>query len=442
MKKSIVAIAVVAAAVVVGAPYLTGSLAESETRKMVDGFNQKPDEYGTTSIVSYERGYRSSKVSYEYQLPTALAAFAGSKQAYKYDCDYVHGMASVDFDCNIRANEAYKKFIDDNFAGDDPLQITGDMSAFGGLSQEIALKNISQTLKDGTTLKFSPSKIVVESDAKLSVFDSTANFGELEISSKDGALNMGASSMDWTLKPTDLGLFEGDYSLSAGDISFVDQQQNTTIQGLNISGTSVERGDKMDSTMVMKVQSFDAKGQAGVALEDVTIAADVLGLNSEALVEYQNFAASMQAEVMAGLEKSGEPEIDPNLMLELLPIIEKMLDKNLNIKLALSGKLMGKPNSMDIDLKLLEKTSFTQLSAFMFNPESVLQNMDIKLNSSLNKELIQSHPMAGPMIGSSPLFADDGDNFEAKIKLGAESQVNGKKVTFEELQGMVMSSMM
>jgi len=446
MKKTIIAVAVIAAGVAIGAPYITGSLAESETRKLIEEFNQNAEEYGTTNIVSYERGFRSSKVAYEYQLPSSLVSVLDYKEPMKYDCDYQHGITGIDYDCNLQSNVAYKQFVDDNFSGEDPLSITGAISAFGGLTQQIATTAIDKKLDDGTILKLEPSQIDLESDGGFAVFDSVAKLGALEISNAQGSFNMTPSNMEFKLKPTAVGLFEGDYKMVAGDLSFVDESQRSQVQGLQVSGTSVERGDKMDTTMVMQIKNVTGEGKQALSMQDVTLSADLLGLDSQALVEYQEFMQSVQAEMMASIERGdeqgAEPGIDPNQMMALLPIVEKMLDKNLNIKLGLSGKLMGKPNSLDLNFKLLEKTSFTQLSAFMFNPESVLENMDISLNTSLNKELIQGHPMAGPIVSKSPLFTSDDDKFETQIKLGAESSVNGKTVTFQELQGMVMQSMM
>lgn len=441
MKKSIIAIACVAVAGVVGAPYITGSIAESETRKIVEEFNAKSDEYGVTKIVSYDRGFGSSTVAYEYNFPQSLSALTGFEDTIKYNCEYSHGMTGIDYTCDLKANEAYKSFIDTELDGVDPVSITGGLSAFGGFTQKIATTAIDKKMDDGSVLKLQPSEIIVESDSGFTVYDSVAKLGAFELSDENGSFSMSPSTMDWTVKPTDLGLFEGDYSMSIDSINFVDANQRTKLDGMEISGSSIERGDKMDSIVKLQLKSMSGEGSQAMSIEDATFTADILGVNSQALVEYQEFAASIQNDLLSSLEEGNEQQVDPNQMMAMLPIIEKMLDKDLNIKMALAGDLMGKPNSMDIDVKLLQKTSFTQLSAIMFNPESVLQNFDIKLNTALNKGLIDGHP-AGAMVASSPLFAQTGDDYQASIKLGAESEVNGEKVSFQELQGMIMSGMM
>ena len=442
MKKSVIAIAVVAAAVVVGAPYVTGSIAESETRKIAEMMSSKPAEYGVATITAYERGYRSSTVSYDYELPVGLAVMTGAEGVFKYDCDYSHGIVGIDYSCHFNGNEGYAKFVTEHFNGEDPLSITGDISAFGGWSQELSTKLIDQTMEDGTVMKIEPSRIVVESDSGMSAFDSTAKIGAINISDKDGTLKMQPSVMDWVLKPTESGLFEADYSMEVGEFDFAKDGQNVKMSGVSMTGENVERGDKMDSSVMVKMKTVSADGPSPFSVEDAVISMDFLGVSSEALLEYQEFVNSMQDDLMASLDTNGELDIDPNQMMALLPVIEKMLDKDLNLKMAFSGDLMGKPNALDIDIKLLEKMSFAQFSAFMFNPESVLEKLTVNLNTSLNKELIDSNPAVAPMISNSPLFSKDGSSYETKIKLGAESEVNGKKVTFQELQSMVMSGMM
>ncbi len=442
MKKTIIAIAVVAAGVLVGAPYITGSVAESETRTAVDSMNAKSAQYGSLEIVNYERGFRSSQVSYEYELPAGWAVMTQLEGALKYDCEYAHGIMGIDYHCHFRANEGYAKFVAENFGGEDPVSITGEISAFGGVTQEITSKAIDKSVDGGSVLQIDSSRIFIESDSSFSVFDSTAEIGKIKVVDEKGEVAVEPSTVSWKIIPTESGLYEGDYSLETGALNIIADDNKVMMSDLAITGSNLESDGKMDSSVQMSFDRISAEGPESVSFEDGRFSMGFLGLSSAALLEYQEFIMTLQTDIMANVEQGGEPNVDPNQLMALLPIVEKMLDKDLNLKMAASGKLMGKPNSFDMDVKLLEKTSFAQLSAFMFNPESVLKNFDIQLSASLNKELIGDHPAAGPFIEKSPLFTHSDKNYEAKIKLGAESQVNGKKVSFEELQGMVMSGLL
>ncbi len=442
MKKTVIAGACLIG-VVLAAPYVTGSIAESETRNLLADMNQKSAEYGVTKITSYERGYKSSQVAYEYEMPAGLAALTDFKGTILYNCDYSHGFTGIDYSCNFQQNEGYQTFLQEEFGGEDPISITGGISAFGGLTQEITSKAINKTMDDGSVLKLAPSEIIVESGGDFSAYDVVAKLGALDMSSNDGSLVLSESEMDWQIETTDLGLFVGDYSMSMDSMKFSEGESSSAdIKDIVITGSTSERGDKIDSTVVFELGSLDSQSEKPVALKNAKMTADILGVDAQALAEYQEFARNMQTEMIASLEKQGEPDVDPTQMMAILPILEKMLDKGLTIKLAAAGELMDEPNAIELDIKLLEKTSFTQLSAFMFDPESVLKSFDIRLNSSLNDKFLASEPMLKAMISKSPLFEQDGDDYETKVKIGEQSEVNGKKVSFQELQGMVMSGMM
>lgn len=442
MKKSIIAVACVGA-VVLAAPYITGSIAETETRNMTAELNKSPNEYGTTNIVSYDRGYGSSQISYEYTLPAILAKAFDYEGTVLYDCDYSHGFVGIDYDCNFRSNAGYQKFVEEEFAGDDPILITGGISAFGGFTQKLATKSIDKVV-DGTAFKVAASEIVIDSDSSFSDYDGTAEFGAIEIVDEKQSMVLSASEMDFSVQATEWGIYVGDYSVSLDSIDMVAEDNKTKMENFTVSGFAKERGDKIDSSAVFKVGAMAVEGASGGKVEDATLTMDILGVDAQAMAEYQEFARNMQSELLGSLDETGgeQPSMDPMQMMGVLPILEKMLDKDLNIKMSFNGDIMDKPNSINIDVKLLDKLSFTQLSGFMFDPESVLKNFDIKLAASVDKELANSNPMVGPKMGQSPLFEADGSAYETDIRIGEKSKVNGKEVSFQELQGMLMSSAM
>ncbi len=440
MKKALIAVVVLAAGGVAAMPYFTGKVAETETRRMVGEFNANPEQYGTTTIASYERGYGSSTVQYDYEPPFMLAEILDVDGPLKYDCDYQHGIMGVDFSCNLLRNEAYKKIVEDVFKGVDPIAITGAFSASGDLTQNIDVAEIDSD-EDGVVFKLKPSRFTLSADKAMTVFDTKTEIGAMQFTNAEGSLNLAASELDMVIKPTELGLAEADYEMRIGDLNFVDQGQKTAIKGVEMSGTGVERGENMDYTLNMKIASLNAEGEQAFTVDNLVVDSKTLGLNSQALVDYQAFATQMQLDVLQQLESGEQKEPDPAQFMAILPIIENMMNEGLNISLAVSGDVMGKPNSAGIDFKLLKKTSFTELSAFMFNPEAVLGNLSLDVKTSLNKELVQSNPAVGAMIGSNPVFQDADGNYQTAIKVGAESSVNGKTVSFQELQGMLLSGM-
>ena len=195
MKKIIISgVAVAVAAIgLVGAPYLTGLIAERDTRDLANTFNADA-RYGEIAIVSYERGIRSSRVEYEYKLPEYLQDLSKDSDIVEYSCDYSHGIIGIAYNCNFNSNPMYQTILDTFFAGEDPLSITGSISAFGSFDQTIEFKEINHTMEDGAAIKLAPGKIVVRSDSNFEDYDGEAEFGALEFSNEGGAMTIGVRS--------------------------------------------------------------------------------------------------------------------------------------------------------------------------------------------------------------------------------------------------------
>ena len=121
----------------------------------------------------------------------------------------------------------------------------------------------------------------------------------------------------------------------------------------------------------------------------------------------------------------------------MLPILEKMLNKGLGVKLDLNVRLDDTPNSLEFDSRLLEKTTFSQLTAFMFDSESILKNFDIRLSASLDAGLLDNKLGVGPILAASPMVVADGQTYKTSLKLGAQPALNGEPISIEELQMML-----
>ncbi len=436
MKKGLIAVAVLVAGGVAAMPYVTGKIAESETRNMLGIMSEKPEQYGRMAIKQYDRGYRSSKVSYDYELPASLALMAGGEKTYVVDCDYVHGLLGITYDCDFLGNPEYKAFIEKEFDGKDPVSLTGAVTMGGGWSQNLAIEAIDAETDTGT-FKLEPSTMSVQTNKEFSVYEGEVKLGKFDIASVEGTLKMNPSNLVFNLKPTEIGLYEGKYTMDVGDLELLAEGNTMTMSGLTLDAEGVERGEVMDAMVDLSLADFSG---GGASAKNVKLKYDVLGLNSQALLDYQEFANQMQADMLASLEEGDVEAATANQMMALLPIVERMLDKGLKLNVKASGDIMEKPNSMQIDMELLKKTSFTELSALAFNPESVLSHFNVSMAASLNQGLVQSNPQLGAMIANSPFFKSVDGNYETALKVGEESAVNGQKVSFQQLMGMAMAA--
>ena len=433
MWKIIIAALVIAAIGLPGASYLSGFIAERETRNLANTLN-KDGRYGEFDIVAYERGMRSSRVEYEYKLPAYWQALPETSDTIKYACNYAHGITGIVYNCEFKPDPVYQAMIGQYFAGEDALSITGNISAFGGVDQTIEIKALEQTLEDGAAIQLAAVKVVIESDSDFKEHDGKARIGALEIASTDGSFRLADSEIRWGASTAPSGVMLVDFEVGAEDLGFAGQQQAMSVSGLKISAAVDEKNDRLESRLLLALESVNG---APVAIKDFKMRLDTVGLDSAAVLEYQALIENIQAEILESLASGEEQPEDLSRAMAMLPILEKMLNEGLGVKLDLNARLDDTPNSLDFDFKLLEKTTFSQLSAFMFDPESILKHFDIRLSASLDADLLDNKMGVGPILAASPMVVEDGQTYKTSLKLGAQPELNGEPISIEELQMML-----
>lgn len=434
MRNIIIAGVVVAVIGLLGAPYLTGLIAEKETRNLLNTIN-KDGRYGEVDIVAYDRGLRSSRVRYEYKLPAYWQALSETSDTLSYACEYSHGMTGIVYNCDLKSNPLYQAVVDQYFAGEDPILITGAISAFGAFEQTIELAALNKTLEDGA-IKLAALKIVMRSDSGLAEHNVRARIGALEIASGDGSFTLADGDISWDTSTAPSGLMMVDFAAGAKDLDFADQRHAMSMSGLKISNALDENNGKLASKLLLSSKSVNG---APVEIKDFKMTLDLAGLDSAALLEYQQFIENMRAEMLKSLASGEQQSSDLSRAMAMLPILEKMLNSGLGLKVDLDARLDDTPNSLDFDLKLLEKTTFSQLAAFMFDPESILKHFDIRLSASLDAGLLDNKLDVGPILAASPVIVADGKTYKTSLKLGAQPELNGRRISIRELQTMLMS---
>ncbi len=440
MKKIIIPVVIIAA-IFVGAPYLTGKIAETETKKMIDGFNQSASTYGTTEVLSYERGLRSTQARYKYLPPAQFAGFAKEFGEIIYACDSSHGVTGIDFSCNLEGESAYSKFVTEELGGKDPLSIYGSISAFGGISQTIALEEVKNFELDGATVTIPNAKITVDTDAKGSAIKLSGGSDAFDMQGNGQTMNVGAMSLSGDMEKVGEGLFVGDFVMDLESFVAGGPLGETSIDGMSVRTETAENGDNLSSNAVISIKQIVSAVMPFESVKDINMAMDIDGLDKQAFIEYQQIAQQMQADAMLAIEGNQEPPMPQAQMAQLTPVIEKMLKQGLDLSSKVSAKLNGENNDIALKLKLLESLSFSQLPQFMTAPDEALKKVNIKLDASLAKQVVDGQPMAAAFITRSPLVSANADDYALNLALGQEISLNGKEMSFAELQALVFSSL-
>lgn len=441
MKKIIPIVVIALLAVFVGGPYYSGKVAESETRKMIANLNASSTEYGSTEILSYERGARSTSAKYSYTLPATLAGLIDRTDPIEYSCDSAHGITGIDYTCKFDGDSDYSKFVTEKLGGTDPLSIYGSVSAFGGFTQTIALSEIKDLEVDGETINIPNMNIEVATDADMGQFDVSGGSDPFSMDADGGKLSLGKMTLGGDLNRLEGNLMTGDFKIDLASFDLQGPQGNSSLKNLSVTTETKENGENLDSAVNFAVDEMTVPGEMLKTIEDVTFNLTANGVDTQAMVEYQEFATQMQRDVLASLESGEQQETDPMQMAALMPILERMLKQGLHIKTDLNAKLNGEPNTFDLDLKLLESMTIAQLPAFMTQPDEALKKVDVSFGVALDKKLIDSQPMVSGMVAQSPLVDAASDDYKISLKLGEKIELNGKAMSFQELQMLVLSNL-
>jgi len=439
LKKLIIVIAFVLAALLFGAPYYTGKVAEAETLKLVDSMNQSSAEYGSTEVLNYDRGLRSTTARYKYTPPAPFETFSKEFGDIVYACESNHGVTGIDYTCALEGESAYSKFVDEKLDGKDPLSVFGSISAFGGITQTIALDEVKGLEVDGATLNFPKAQISLATDTNASSFDISGGSDAFEMEGNGEKLSVGKMTIEGDFSQVTGSLFTGDMLMKVDHVNTVGALGESSFKGLSVSSDASEQGDTLSSKVLFSIKEVVAPGLPFETAEDINFGLDLAGLDTQSVIEYQEFVQQVQRDTLAALENGSE--VDPNQMAQIMPILEGMLKEGLKVNSKMSAKLNGKPNEIALDLKLLESLTLAQMGLFMTNPDDALAKLDVSLDASLDKALVDAQPLAAAFIAQSPLMAAGSDDYSVDLKLGKKIELNGKAMSFSELQVLVFSSL-
>ena len=441
MKKIIIIVVLAALVLFFGAPYFTGKVAETETLKMVDKINQSSTEYGSTEILKYDRGIRSTSARYKYTPPIALTAISSEFGEIVFACESSHGVTGIDYTCALEGESAYSRFVAENLDGKDPISVYGSISAFGGINQTIALDEVKGLEVDGATLNFPNAELSIDTDASASKFDINGYSDSFELGGQGENLSVGKMSIEGDFEKITGALFTGDMLMKVDHFDMQSVLGDTSIKGITMLTNASEQGDNLSSQLQFSVKEIAAAASPLGTVEDLDLKLDLMGLDKQSIIEYQEFTQRIQRDILSSLESGTEPQANPADMAQMMPILEGLLKQGLEVNSKVSAKLDGKPNKISLDLKLLEALSLAQMSLFMTNPDDALKKLDVALDASLDKSLVDSQPIAAAFIGQSPLVNAGSDDYSIDLALGKEIKLNGKVMSFSELQVLVFSSM-
>ena len=441
MKKTFIGLVILAVAVVIGVPYITGVVAETKSKELVEQFNASYPQLGAIEILNYERSFRSSTSTYKYTF-SELYKKATQFNSFEYSCNLSHGVTGVDYACSLANTGEQKVFFDQYFSGKDPFSMTGNISAFGIIDQTLSIDPVTIQTDDGSVIVLSEkAALTTVYDRKSSSYDFDGEIPNLKIEATqlNDPIIMTVDSVIIAggIKEVREGLYVGDVNFS-GD-QFKTQGRNANEQMLindfRVTTSTNESGNTISSIVEMNAKSATIPNQNGGldSFSDVSMDIGMYDMDTDALAKYIKFNQELQKKIFASDNGSQQAL---SSMAELIPVAEKLLKKDLGIKFNSSAKVDGKASNFVLDLKLINDIQFSQVMGFLFSPDETLKNFKGKVDLELNKTLIEKYPELAFLTASVPVFEQKSDGVVMNVNIDNGLKLNGQETTVQELQGL------
>ena len=456
MKKIIVVLLVIGA-VIAAAPFVTGYFAEGENRRIMEAVNLDKAANGQIDIVSYDRGYMSAKVEYEYHFPLQMQTVFPSDEPVKLSCDYEHGFGRVNYACSMLKNEFYTSFLQDYLDGNDPLSITGSASAFGAMEQVISLDALSGTVPEGGTFSLQASRLVLQTDKALTKFDVNGAIGDVEMVDSKGTFIIKGGKITGSVESIGHGLYTGDTTMVVDSMSLKSPISDMTLESLEFRSDVQEVGENLDMRMDYSLGSFisaegalpnaegslpnaeaslpGAESSLTLNISDAEISMQMLGMDTNAMIAYQDWVRDMQA-AMTDVDGNVDALAMPDAM-GITQIMDMAFKKDLQLNLRGAAKVNGGANSLNLSVKLLESMTAQELQSIMVDPDSAFKSIELDLDAQLDKAMVESTPN-GAIVSQNPLFRPNDKGYAIALKLGPTSSLNGEATNASQLMGMLM----
>ena len=324
MKKLIIFAVIILATVLIGAPFVTGKVAETQITTMLNQINSSPELTGNNELLSYERSAFSTHAELRYTLPGAYQALT-NLEYFDYQCHLDHGAIGIDYSCKLSENSEYQKFIDTYFSGKDPIVMNGEINAFGDITHTISIDELNDFSLQGSddSISMSKSTLTIETDKDLLNHRITGNLDNLTLSSSSESMSASNLEIDSDISKLGDNLFVGDFNAEIKDLQLPGSGNDININGFSIKTNAHENGENLESNLSVSLQELSAPSagaQVGT-IENVNFTMGVGGLNTEAFSAYQEFALQAQKQSLSGNPSQG-PAIAPT---EIVPYFEAML---------------------------------------------------------------------------------------------------------------------
>lgn len=403
MKKTLVAIVVIAVLLVAGVPYLSGFIMEKTVRASLVDINQMYADQGsnfTVSIVDYQRGYSSSQIEYKLDLGIFKSMY-GIKDIIFVD-SAEHGFTKVVSQTSLEKNPWFIKFLDTCTDGKNPLKITTEYHLTGKIDSRINLEAFSFKDKNGT-INVLPANITIQSQNGFESFTTAGQWQGIKgVSEAQEEIKFGPLSFDSAMTRVTSRIWKGTAAFKLDELNTDEGVEPFALSNLSVK-YNIGHNEESDTLNLGMICALDRLQGDGADIKNATAR---FALNNMDAAGYEEFMAEYTKIMNQVLENMGDPSRSPAenakaienqmamLGLRMMGLYEKLLTKDLELNISeCKAELPQGHVTGTAGIRLKKDMTFAQFAPVMANPDAILDIIDFKSDVTIPAVFVLNNPM-------------------------------------------------
>ena len=445
MKKRIIVGLVAVAAVAGGLPYVTGYVAESQTKQSVADFNlQSQSLYGQVEIVKYERGYNSTYAEYKWVTNPELQQELAISEIV-LSCDGTHNMLSFDYSCVLKNMGPQDEQIRAVFKGKEPLIVEGNIGLTGDETSLMTINPFEIITPSNVRITSDGGRISTSANASMSELKVEGTFSPVTVvDTSGGEVRISESTLTMDGGMLEKKYFLGDSVVNVNDITVIAPMLDVPVV---VNDVSMVSSGQVDNGMYSGSGSFNIgqftlpaalnkRTNTDVLVKDVSIGLSFADAPFAPLAELSDYSSKLAEQASAtGAVDPGMMGMDEEyLKAQVLALLKKDLAINLWVNSDINeGALESHVNTRltkDITAEFISELETGGALAGL----KLLQMVDMDILVAIPDSVIQLSPEVAMMAAMSNRFVADDSGLTAKLVLqdGAIT-LNGQPTSIEAL---------
>ena len=221
--------------------------------------------------------------------------------------------------------------------------------------------------------------------------------------------------------------------MSKFDLTSLGSSDAFSITNGLMSVESDEDGDTVSVDYKLGIeQVLSGSAEAKRIIDDISFAFLAGGVDRDTMIRLNDRIQAMA--------ESSE-ELSVGQVTTMLPMLESLLRKGLSVSFDVGANYNAQAVNGDFSLALLDDVTLLDLSAIVYNPESVLEKLSISTHSRIPELVAGLNPSLDQSLRSSPLFvSSDGAYQNSLVLKTGENSLNGQPMEFLEILQRAMQS--